>query len=84
MRRCDFISLAGELERPDALFVSSGTLFNGRRVQLTQWAAHHDENKSSPPSTQNKIRHFVITVTPGADSSGYILPSSHTRRKAHA
>jgi len=30
-----------ESERPDALFVSSGTLFNGRRVQLTQWAAHH-------------------------------------------
>src|SRR5262249_15457282 len=30
-----------ETERPDALFVSSGTLFNGRRVQLTQWAAHH-------------------------------------------
>jgi putative tryptophan/tyrosine transport system substrate-binding protein len=30
-----------EHERPDALFVGSGTLFNGRRVQLTQWAAHH-------------------------------------------
>jgi putative ABC transport system substrate-binding protein len=30
-----------ENERPDALFVGSGTLFTGRRVQLTQWAAHH-------------------------------------------
>ena len=30
-----------EHERPDALFVGSGTLFGGRRVQLTQWAAHH-------------------------------------------
>ena len=30
-----------EHERPDALFVGSGTLFSGRRVQLTQWAAHH-------------------------------------------
>jgi putative ABC transport system substrate-binding protein len=35
-------SFAGfEHERPDALFVGSGTLFTGRRVQLTQWAAHH-------------------------------------------
>jgi putative tryptophan/tyrosine transport system substrate-binding protein len=30
-----------EHERPDVLFVGSGTLFTGRRVQLTQWAAHH-------------------------------------------
>jgi putative tryptophan/tyrosine transport system substrate-binding protein len=30
-----------EHERPDALFVGSGTLFTGRRVQLTQWTAHH-------------------------------------------
>jgi putative ABC transport system substrate-binding protein len=30
-----------EHERPDALFVGSGTLFTGRRVQLTHWAAHH-------------------------------------------
>ena len=30
-----------ERQRPDALFVGSGTLFTGRRVQLTQWAAHH-------------------------------------------
>ena len=30
-----------ELERPDALFVGSGTFFGGRRVQLTQWPAHH-------------------------------------------
>jgi ABC-type uncharacterized transport system substrate-binding protein len=30
-----------ERERPDALFVGSGTLFAGRRVQLAQWAAHH-------------------------------------------
>jgi putative ABC transport system substrate-binding protein len=29
------------MPRPDALFVGSGTLFTGRRVQLTQWAAHH-------------------------------------------
>ena len=28
-------------ERPDAVFVGSGTLFTGRRVQLAQWAAHH-------------------------------------------
>jgi ABC-type uncharacterized transport system substrate-binding protein len=35
-------AIAGlEHERPDALFVGSGTLFTGRRVQLTQWAAHH-------------------------------------------
>ena len=27
-------------EPPDALFVGSGPLFNARRVQLTQWAAH--------------------------------------------
>jgi putative ABC transport system substrate-binding protein len=32
---------AFEYERPDALLVGSGTLFTGRRVQLTQWAAHH-------------------------------------------
>ena len=30
-----------EHERPDALFVGSGTFFTGRRVQLTQWTAHH-------------------------------------------
>src|SRR5215468_9039571 len=30
-----------EHEHPDAVFVGSGTLFTGRRVQLTQWAAHH-------------------------------------------
>jgi putative ABC transport system substrate-binding protein len=28
-------------ERPDALFVAPGFLFNSRRVQLTQLAAHH-------------------------------------------
>jgi putative ABC transport system substrate-binding protein len=26
---------------PDALFIGSGSLFTGRRVQLTQWAAYH-------------------------------------------
>jgi putative tryptophan/tyrosine transport system substrate-binding protein len=30
-----------EHDRPDTLFVGSGTLFTGRRVQLTQWAAHY-------------------------------------------
>jgi putative ABC transport system substrate-binding protein len=30
-----------EYERPDALFVGSGTLFTRRRVQLTHWAARH-------------------------------------------
>jgi putative ABC transport system substrate-binding protein len=37
-----------EHERPDALFVGSGTLFNGRRVQLTQWAAHRHVPASYP------------------------------------
>jgi putative ABC transport system substrate-binding protein len=36
------VPVAGfEHERPDVLFVGSSTLFTGRRVQLTQWAAHH-------------------------------------------
>src|SRR5437667_52559 len=30
-----------EHEHPDAVFVGSGTLFTGRRVQLTQLAAHY-------------------------------------------
>ena len=34
-----FATLASE--RPDALFVSSSTLFNTRRVQLAHWATHH-------------------------------------------
>jgi ABC-type uncharacterized transport system substrate-binding protein len=34
-----FAALAGE--RPDALFVANDAFFNGRRVQLTQLAAHH-------------------------------------------
>jgi len=34
-----FATLASE--RPDALFVSSSTLFGARRIQLTQWATHH-------------------------------------------
>jgi ABC-type uncharacterized transport system substrate-binding protein len=34
-----FASLA--LEPFDTLFVGSGQFFTGRRVQLTQWAAHH-------------------------------------------
>jgi putative tryptophan/tyrosine transport system substrate-binding protein len=35
-------AIAGlEHQRPDALFVGGGTLFSGRRVQLTQWVAHH-------------------------------------------
>ena len=40
-REIDSVFTGFEHERPDALFVSSGTLFTGRRVQLTQWAAHH-------------------------------------------
>jgi putative ABC transport system substrate-binding protein len=28
-------------ERPDALFVASGAVFNSRRVQLAQWATYH-------------------------------------------
>ena len=40
-RKIDAAFASFEHERPDALFVGSGTLFNGRRVQLTQWAAHH-------------------------------------------
>jgi putative tryptophan/tyrosine transport system substrate-binding protein len=34
-----FAAFAGE--RPDALFVANDAFFNGRRVQLTQLAAHH-------------------------------------------
>jgi putative ABC transport system substrate-binding protein len=40
-REIDAVFAGFERERPDALFVGSGTFFNGRRVQLTQWAAHH-------------------------------------------
>jgi ABC-type uncharacterized transport system substrate-binding protein len=40
-REIDTAFAGFEHERPDALFVGSGTLFSGRRVQLTQWAAHH-------------------------------------------
>jgi putative ABC transport system substrate-binding protein len=40
-REIDAAFASFEHERPDALFVGSGTLFTGRRVQLTQWAAHH-------------------------------------------
>jgi putative tryptophan/tyrosine transport system substrate-binding protein len=40
-REIDAAFAGFERERPDALFVGSGTLFTGRRVQLTQWAAHH-------------------------------------------
>ncbi len=40
-REIDAAFAGFEHERPDALFVGSGTLFTGRRVQLTQWAAHH-------------------------------------------
>ena len=40
-REIDAAFAGFEYERPDALFVGSGTLFFGRRVQLTQWAAHH-------------------------------------------
>jgi putative tryptophan/tyrosine transport system substrate-binding protein len=39
-REIDAAFASFEHERPDALFVGSGTLFTGRRVQLTQWAAH--------------------------------------------
>src|SRR5262245_6451129 len=40
-REIDAAFAGFERERPDAVFVGSGTLFTGRRVQLTQWAAHH-------------------------------------------
>ena len=40
-REIDAAFAGFEHKRPDALFVGSGTLFTGRRVQLTQWAAHH-------------------------------------------
>jgi len=40
-REIDAAFAGFDRERPDALLVGSGTLFNGRRVQLTQWAAHH-------------------------------------------
>jgi putative ABC transport system substrate-binding protein len=40
-RKIDAAIASLEHERPDAFFVGSGTLFSGRRVQLTQWAAHH-------------------------------------------
>jgi putative ABC transport system substrate-binding protein len=40
-REIDAAFAGFEHERPDALFVGSGTLFTGRRVQLIQWAAHH-------------------------------------------
>jgi putative ABC transport system substrate-binding protein len=39
-REIDAAFASFEHERPDALFIGSGSLFNGRRVQLTQWAAH--------------------------------------------
>jgi len=40
-REIDSVFASFDRERPDALLVGSGTLFNGRRVQLTQWTAHH-------------------------------------------
>ena len=40
-REIDAVFANLDRERPDALLVGSGTLFTGRRVQLTQWAAHH-------------------------------------------
>ena len=40
-REIDAAFAGFERERPDALFVGSGTFFTGRRVQLTQWTAHH-------------------------------------------
>jgi len=40
-REIDAAFAGFEREHPDALFVGSGTLFAGRRVQLAQWAAHH-------------------------------------------
>ena len=40
-REIDAAFAGFEHERPDALFVGSGTFFTGRRVQLTQWTAHH-------------------------------------------
>jgi putative ABC transport system substrate-binding protein len=40
-REIDAAFAGFERERPDAVFVGSGTFFTGRRVQLTQWAAHH-------------------------------------------
>jgi ABC-type uncharacterized transport system substrate-binding protein len=47
-REIDAAFAGFERERPDALFVGSGTLFIGRRVQLTQWAAHHRMPASYP------------------------------------
>ena len=47
-REIDAAFAGFEHERPDALFVGSGTLFVGRRVQLTQWAAHHRMPASYP------------------------------------
>jgi putative ABC transport system substrate-binding protein len=47
-REIDAAFAGFEHERPDALFVGSGTLFTGRRVQLTQWAAHHRMPASYP------------------------------------
>jgi putative ABC transport system substrate-binding protein len=47
-REIDAAFAGFEHERPDALFVGSGTLFIGRRVQLTQWAAHHRMPASYP------------------------------------
>ena len=40
-REIDAAFAGFEHDRPDALFVGSGTFFTGRRVQLTQWTAHH-------------------------------------------
>jgi putative ABC transport system substrate-binding protein len=40
-REIDAAFASFEHERPDVVFVGSGTLFSGRRVQLAQWAAHH-------------------------------------------
>jgi putative ABC transport system substrate-binding protein len=39
-REIDAAFLGIEHEPTDALFVGSGTFFAGRRMQLTQWAAH--------------------------------------------
>ena len=40
-REIDAAFASFEHGRPDALFIGSGTLFVGRRVQLAQWVAHH-------------------------------------------
>ena len=67
---------AFERERPDALFVSTGTLFTARRVQLATLAARH----AIPMSSANR----QITETGGLMSYGANIKDSYRQIGVYA